>query len=455
MHSRIGSSFSTRRRLIALVLLMIGLMVVLWMSGALLQLGHMAVRQSLDSGDDKTAQSRLSAWSWLGTSSTTSFLQARLARHRGDYQEMSRWLDAASQSGYDARLLQREAMLAQAQVGQLDDTIESSINAWILEGGPDTREVCAAYANGLAAQSRFEEAVRILEAWAADFPTDARPHFRLGRIMEHQRRRDEALDQYRIASDKDPKYVPAVYSYGRVLFEQRKVDEALTVFERCPNAGLLIAVQVSIAICKKAQSKTAEARTILERVLSNPVEAIVESYREMQEPTERFVAATELGKIESDEGKFESAKKWLEKAVTFNGRDMEARYAYAVALRGLGEKVLAEKEFNYVKRTREALASVNVYWDRVQTNPRDTEARLLLAKTFLEHESIRSGLYWLKSIQMIEPDNAEVAALLEQYSDQASSDPSLIGPSTHARPSSEPSTTEPSTTEPSVPSTTE
>jgi tetratricopeptide (TPR) repeat protein len=421
MQPRTGSS-STRRRLTILLLLFVGLILVLWISGALMQLGHMAVRQALDAGDDNLAESRLAYSTWVGASKETTFLQARLARHRGDYGEMSRLLDVASRAHYDARLLQREAMLARAQIGQFDDDMESKINAWILEGGSDTREICAAYANGLAASSRFEEATRILEAWSADYPSDPRPNFRLGRILEHQRRKEDALEQYRVASTKDPHYIPAIYSYGRLLFDQRKVDEALAVFEACPNADSLIPVQVSIAVCKKTQSKLSEAKQILQRVLKTPVDTIRQSYRQLQEPVERFVAAAELGKIESDEGNFEEAKKWLEKAIAFNSRDMEARYSYAVALRGLGEKEQSDKEFDYVKRTRDALASVNVYWDRVQSNPRDTEARLKLAKTFLEHESVRNGLYWLKSIQAYEPENAEVAALLEQYADEAAAD---------------------------------
>lgn len=426
MQSRNGSR-STPRRLAILLALFAGLLLILWSTGAFLGIGHMAVRQALDSGDDKIAERRIAYAGWAGTSAETTFLQARLARHRGDYNEMSRLLDQAAAAGYDARKLQRETMLAQAQIGQLTDAVESKINAWILEGGPDTREVCAAYTNGLAASSRFEDSIRILEAWSADYPRDPRPNFRLGRIFEHQRRQDDALKQYRIASEKDPKFVPAAYSYARLLFDQRKVDEALAAFENCPDADRLIPVQVSIALCKKAQSNLNEAKRILENVLKNPIEEIKQSYRDLQEPVERFIAAAELGKIESDEGNFEAAKTWLEKAITFNPRDMEARYAYAVALRGLGQRDKADKEFEYVKRTREALGSVNVYWDRVQSNARDTEARLQLARIFIEHESVRNGLYWLKSIEAYDPDNAEVAALREKYAEHLTHDPSNVG----------------------------
>lgn len=422
MQSRTGSR-STHRRLAILLALFVGLLLILWCTGAFLGLGHMAVRQALDSGDDKTAERRIAYVGWVGRSAETSFLQARLARHRGDYQEMSRLLDQAAAARYDRRKLGRETMLAQAQIGQLTDEAESKINAWILEGGADTREVCAAYTNGLAASSRFEEAIRILKAWSADYPSDPRPHFRLGRIFEHQRRQEDALEQYRIATERDPKFVPAAYSQARILFDQRKVDEALAAFESCPNADRSIPVQVSIAVCNKAQANVTEARRILENVLKHPVEKIEQSYRDLQEPAERFIAATELGKIESDEGNFEAAKTWLEKAVTFNARDMEARYAYAVALRGLGQQDQADKEFEYVKRTREALASVNIYWDRVQGDARDTEARLHLARIFIEHESIRNGLYWLKSIEAYDPDNAQVAAFREKYAEYLADDP--------------------------------
>jgi len=288
----------------------------------------------------------------------------------------------------------------------------------MLEGGAELREVCSAYSNGLAASSRFNDAIDVLKAWQADFPTDPRPAFRLGRIWEHQRRKDDAIEQYRLAKSKDPNYVPAAYSLGRLLLEQRKVDEALAVFQACPGAETSIPIQTSMALCKKAQSHSEVAKQMLQSVLEHPIDAIVTEYRQLEEPLETLVPAVELGKMESDEGNFQAAKEWLEKAIDFNDRDMEARYAHAVALRGLGEKEASEREFEYVKKTRDALANVNIYWDRITANPKDTEARLELAKILLEHESVRNGLYWLKSIQQYDDVNTEVDQLLRKYGDR-------------------------------------
>jgi tetratricopeptide (TPR) repeat protein len=416
-----ASTLRLRRR-IRIAWLLVGLLSVLaalWAFGGLLKLNNLAVEQAVDAGNDAAAESRLKYTPWLAPNWTTgeaSFWQARLARRRGDFGSMTRLLQAAKRGGYNPKRVEREQALALAQIGQIDDQLESNLNAWLLEG-TDSREICSAYANGLAASSRFEDAINVLAAWGADYPHDPRPVFRHGRILEHQRRKEEALEKYQAALRIAPGFAPAAYSIGRLLLEQRKVDEALAAFEACPGAAHSIPVQTSIAVCKKAQAKLDEATNILRKVIQNSDEAIVQAYSELDEPSERLVAAVELGKIESDDGNFEAAKKLLERAIAFNQRDMEARYAYAVTLRGLGEKDKADEEFEYVKKTREALANVNLYWDRIDANPRDTEARLMLAKILLEHESERSGLYWLKSIQQYEPDNAEVAALVRKHSD--------------------------------------
>lgn len=410
----LASTTKRFRSLWWLLLLAIGLG-VMWLSGGLATLNNYAILAALNEGHDDIASRRLGYNRWLhGAVGETQFLRARLARHRGELAEMDKHLQLAARNGFPADRMRREQSLAMAQTGQLDYALESKLNSWIA-GGIETREVCSAYANGLAASSQFAEAYQVLEAWAQDFPQDPRPAFRRGRILEHQRRKDEALEMYVESQRRDPSFVPASYSIAKILLEQRKVDEALVAFRACPDAENSIPIQTGIAMCLKSQGKLDEAKLILEEVLSNSNEAIFAAYNQVDDPTERLVAAAELGKIDSDQGDFEQARHWLERAIAVNPRDMETRYTYAVTLRGLGEKELADKEFEYVKTTREALASVNVLWDRIDSEPNNTEARLELAKILLEHESKRAGMYWLKSILQYDPNNAAVAELLKEY----------------------------------------
>lgn len=397
-----------------LLLLAVGLG-VMWLSGGLAMLNNYAVLAALNEGQDDIASQRLGYNRWLhGAIGETEFLRARLARHSGELSLMDKHLQLAARNGLPADRIRREQSLAMAQTGQIDYALESRLNNWIASG-IETREVCSAYANGLAASSRFAEARQVLEAWGQDFPQDPRPAFRLGRILEHQRRKDEALEMYVESQRRDPSFIPASYSIARILLDQRKVDEALLAFRACPGAEKSIPIQTGIAMCLKSQGKLDEAKRILEEVVSNSNETIFAAYSQVDDPTERLVAAAELGKIESDQGNFEQAKRWLKRAIAVNPRDMETRYTYAVALRGLGEKELADKEFEYVKTTREALASVNVLWDRIDSEPNNTEARLELATILLKHESKRAGMYWLKSILQYDPDNAEVAELLKEH----------------------------------------
>ncbi|QDV24832.1 tetratricopeptide repeat protein [Aureliella helgolandensis] len=415
MPGRIFSLPSLRRSLLYALGLIVAVC-VFYLAGGALRINSMLVRQALELGKDQEAEGYLAYTPWLsiGQEPETLFFEARIARHRGDFRKMSSLLRQAERQGYPPKRIELEEGLAKAQVGQLDEVLEGQLNTWMLNEPQDLREICVAYANGLAASSRFEDAQRILEAWEGDFPDDPRPPFRQGRILEHQRQAELALTSYRRAQSRDPNFTAATFSIGRLLLEQRNVDEALQVYQSAPEAGASLPIQTAIATCLKSQGNFAEAREILVQVMTHSVEEIMESYTKLEEPAERLIPAVELGKIESDEGNFEAAEKWLKMAVDFYPRDLEARYAYAVALRGLGELDAAEKEFDQVKVTREALASVNVYWDKIQANPQDTESRLELAKILLEHESARNGVYWLKSILLYDPGNQEVLQLLKK-----------------------------------------
>ena len=126
--------------------------------------------------------------------------------------------------GVDPARIKLEELLSSAQSGRLNE-VELELSSRLAAGDIDAAEICDAYANGLAKESRFEEAVKILQAWSVDRPEDAVPYFRIGRIQEHLQKTDDAKLNYKTAATKDPKYYPAVYSLARIHLDENNVAE--------------------------------------------------------------------------------------------------------------------------------------------------------------------------------------------------------------------------------------
>jgi tetratricopeptide (TPR) repeat protein len=361
---------------------------------------------------------------WLGPSDPeNALLAARVARHQGKGSELQKQLARAGALGADRERIEREEMLAIVAMGDLVD-YESKLIDWMATAGPELPEICDAYVNGLAANGRFAEAGQVLSAWQKDFPNDARCDYRIGRIREHQEAYDKAEQHYRDAISKSERFYAAIFSLARVMQHQRRAEEALQQFTLCFAMPAPEAAKIEAAVALKALGRTDEARNMLLEVLKSGFERQQESYRAVEEQPEGFRAAAEYGRLESDAGNFKAAKPWLVAALDANPLDLTVRYALAVTQRGLGELDAAEANFEHVSKAREAMGAATALNERAQANRNDLEARFLLGKLILEHESERMGLYWIRSILPINPLYRPAHELLaEHYAQKASSEP--------------------------------
>jgi tetratricopeptide (TPR) repeat protein len=311
--------------------------------------------------------------------------------------------------------LQREEALILLAAGQLEP-FEDEVGSWL--EGPDQREVCEAYANGLASRAEFEKLELILDAWARDYPTDPQPHYRRGRIREHQRRFDAAEQEYRLALGLRPDYYPAAYALGRLLLDRKENSEALALFERCLAMPENTAAKVGVGLCKKALGKIPEAHALLLSAAEDSEETRTRSYRAVGEPSARLVAATELGKLESELGNDTEAIRWLKLPVEQEPRDITARYAYALALRAAGKEEEAEQEFDAVAKLREKVEEAGKLLDYLKQNPEDVDARYRVGVLLLECNTDQTGLYWLKSVLAVDPQHRPTHETLAKYYEQ-------------------------------------
>ena len=135
----------------------------------------------------------------------------------------------------------------------------------------------------------------------------------------------------------------------------------------------------------------------------------------MDEIPERFVAASELGVIETELGDFTVARKYLEMALKVHPLDSIARYSYAVALRGLGLQKEAEENFAITRAARAALDQVPMLQEVLRKDSHDTKSRIMIGKIVLEHESERTGLFWLQSVFSYDPTNSEAHETIANF----------------------------------------
>ncbi len=300
---------------------------------------------------------------------------------------MSDHLHAANELGYNKKALAREQDLALASIGRLEGGVEERIRAYLEEAALDFGEVADAYANGLTALSRFDDAQTLLIAWQQSDPKEPTVHYRKGRIHEHFRQQDQAEQEYRKAIAKDPTFTKAKYHLGRLLLQLRNSNEALGLFQDCAVGQTTIAAQTGVAGCYRNEGEAEKARDLLREVMSHSYDEFIQSYRSVDETPERYFPASELGCIETELGEFEPARKHLELALEKFPRDTIARYSYGVTLRSLGFPKEAEENFEKTRAARTALDQVSALQEELRVNPENTEVRLKIGKIVLEHES--------------------------------------------------------------------
>lgn len=359
---------------------------------------------------------------WLGvskffssTDAYTDFLQGRIDRKRGEYDAMMGHLKSALKKGFPPIRLDREQALASASLGQMTPDIEERLMRWLDEPDADFAEIVDSYANGLTAVSRFDDAMELLQTWQSTDPLDPVANYRIARIHEHLSQPEDAEANYRKAIAKDPRYLKAHYNLGRVLLDQRRSDEALTCFQKCAKGGSALAAKTGMAQCYKTLGENEVARGLLQEVMSSSYEDLQKSYQAVDETPARYVAASELGCLETELGDFPEARKHLELALKEFPLDSIARYSYAVTLRGLGMQKEADENFAITRASRAALDQVAGYQGKLRNDSQDTESRLAVGKIILENESERVGLFWLQSVFSYDPKNSDAHEAIANY----------------------------------------
>ena len=402
-------------RPIVLLCILALLFVGFWYRGGVSGIAISMAETSIKNWQLEPASKWLAFAERIGNSGKVQFLLARVARLNNDSELMREHLVKAHALGFPAAPLNREQSLLSMSYGEIDATLDSKAKQWIAEQPPDEGLVVDAYANGLAAQSRFDEAVRVLEEYERAFPEDPMVNFRLGVMNEHLRSSAKAEDEYKIALQKDPTYIRAAWSLARLRSSKNAPQEAIDILLPYEKGKPEIAVKTMLAHCYQQLGELERSRELFKAVAELGFKAGLESYSIVDDPPERFLAASELGVLDAKLGNWEEARKYLELALEVNPRDFVARNSYAQALRRLGLQEQAEKELVRITEERKEYDKITVLREQISQNQADVEARVQMGKILFKYESTRFGLFWIRSALTYDPKNKEANEFLGEY----------------------------------------
>lgn len=399
-------------------------LVGVWWTGALALWPRYQAQEAVREGRLDDAELYVRRALWIdGGSAESYFLLARIERKAGMLQEFTETLQSAIEHGLSVDLADRERLLAQAQSGQIAET-QAELDYWLLHGDDkDGPELLEAYVNGCLISARLQQAAALIDGWEEVYPDDPQPNYFRGRMMMFSRAHEQAVEQFRSALQKRPGHFAAAYLLGQVLVLQNKVEEALEYFQQS-SEGIRdnAAARIAAAKALRTLGRVDEAREILQEVVLLPDDDIRRSYRRVGDRFEGAPAHFELGNLESTLGNHAVALPLLEAAVRANPRDLTARYAYGISLRGVGRIDEAATELAAVSEARAALVEVDQLADRVAADPSLVDERVRIGELYMTHESQLTGEYWLKSALVRDPGNSRAHELLADYYDQRALD---------------------------------
>lgn len=410
--------------LVAALLVLLG--VFFYQGGVTGMAASMADSAMLNRRYDSAARWLSIAQKGLGNKARVEFLLGRLERLNGNFTDMVGHLVKAHELGYNANDLDREQILANLSLGEMDEQTESMARNWIAELPNDVGLIVDAFSNGLASQSRFDEASKLLEDYEQAFPGDPMVNYHFGVMNEHIRGNARAEKEYSLALEKDPGFVQAAWRLARIKSGQNKPADAIEILKKFDSGKQSLAIKIFMAHCYQQSGDLDTSLELFKQVADQGHEACLASYKAVDEIPERFLAASELGVLYVKFGKWDEAKKYLEMALKVNPRDFIARNSYGQVLRRLGLHEQADQELARIVEERKEYDKITVLRDQINQNKSNTAARVEMGRILFKYESEKFGLFWVRSALAHDPKCKDAHQFLGDYyakkASEASSD---------------------------------
>jgi thioredoxin-like negative regulator of GroEL len=368
------------------------------------------VQEALSENDEELASRWMTRAHWFPLRrARTHFLEARMARHRGEHAGMELQLQQAGELGYDPELLLREQWLARAEMGDMD-LLTNQMALLLTDSRGDELEIVLSYVKGLVRNQRYEAARQMLDAWIKDYPDAPYPMQMLGSVLMEMDRLDEAEKIFIQVLRLEPGNGQAAFGLGTILMTLQKTSRALAYLEIAARDEMLHdEAMIAQAHCHRGMDNPERARQILEKL------ALQSSDR---------TVIVELAQLNLDQGKFQVAAERVKSLVEENPNEVDARYIYAQALRQLDRQDEAEGHFAAVMEINRHLALANKLAEQIKDGPESLEQRIEIARIQMQYGSEQEGLRWLVgAFQIKNSHRPTLEALYQYYAGKADDNP--------------------------------
>ena len=220
--------------------------------------------------DFDTARQHVERALWFhGGRASTNLLAARIERERGDYVRAERQLARCQELDGVTEALQLEWLLLRCERGEVDE-LAPELLAAVTRDHPASIDLLESMARVYMTQTRYREALTVLDTWLERAPDSPRTAWGSGWVNNQLDQRGRAIDDYtrRLELRAPPRQL---FAYG--LPFELPVDSSRHM-EAVPHLERLRAEQypdsdvgVALAACRVVQGRIEDARQLLDEVL--------------------------------------------------------------------------------------------------------------------------------------------------------------------------------------------
>jgi predicted Zn-dependent protease len=343
----------------------------------------------------------LKAWP---QSSEVHFLAARAARLADDADMAQSQLEECERLSKSPAFAVEWAML-RAQNGDLDN-VETYLRQQVLEDHPDTLFILDAMTRGYVRVYRFALAQYCLKLWLEREPNSAPALLHRARIWERIHNYQDAADDFRRVLEVDGSLSEARLGLANSLIELAQPAEALPYLEQLrqtqPDDPQVL---VRLACCQNALNRPADARVILDEVLTVHPDCT---------PALSGRAQVALQHGDSDE-----ALRWAIKAMAVDPHDYQINFLFYQCLKQCGKQKEAQEQFAKVEKIKSSILRMQeLGTKKLQAAPNDPALRCEMGTLSISLGQDEVGLGWLLSALQKRPDYKPAHAALAQYYDR-------------------------------------
>lgn len=250
---------------------------LLWFArGVVASWARVQASRCLEQHSASAALERLDWYGWLAPDDgRADLLRATAFRHlKRDEHVYFAVLESARRKGVPRAEIEREARLYAIESGTLGERADRELME-LIEVGESPHDVCQAFVFGYLHRQDPENARRVLDAWAADFPGEPHVAYVRGVFWQSVGDTGRAESELRSVLAGEPGHELAAVALARLYEQQKRADAALEQWldavKRFPSSD---AAHIGLAQLFRKSGHVAQARAVLASRVTQPAASL-------------------------------------------------------------------------------------------------------------------------------------------------------------------------------------